>query len=173
MSSRTQQLDVPLQEWANANVPAEELIWGNGYWQQIMFVRDKVLQLFCLSYEEYKKLSQDGLRVISTHTSKSVLLPVYKIALPDGTEFTLRYNFHNWKISVNSPTPVEYDFMDLFDPNEDINPVYCEGFLDNNVYGPYVNNTGAFTIELYDDYSVWTFFYLYTRNVLNIQANRA
>lgn len=173
MSPRTKLLNVPLQEWANANVPAEELIWGNGYWQQIMFVRDKVLQLFCPSYEDYKKLAQDGLRVISIHTSKSVLLPVYEIALPDGTEFTLRYNFHDWKISVNSPTPVEYDFMDLFDPNEDIDSVYCEGFPSSRVYGSYANNTGEFTIALYDDYSVWTFFYLYTRKVLNIQANHA
>ena len=31
-------MEKDLQEWANENKPAENLIWKDGYWEQIIFV---------------------------------------------------------------------------------------------------------------------------------------
>ncbi len=157
-----------LQEWANENKPADDLIYKNGYWDQIMFVRDVVtpLLLWGGNYDEYKALEQNT-RVISTHRSKSVILPVFLIEMPDGTRFTLRYNFYNWKVSVDSPKDVEADFLGLFDQNAQVHPVYCEGFDPKWVYGAYATNKRQFTIELpAGNYHLFTFFWIFAKKIL-------
>lgn len=42
-----------LQEWANANKPKENLIYKEGYWDQIIFTRDNVLGVLSRNYEEF------------------------------------------------------------------------------------------------------------------------
>jgi hypothetical protein len=140
-----------LQEWALSNIPADNLIYKKGYWEQIMFVRDRISYL----------LPKSTIEVISTHTSKSVLLPVYKI-LWNGFTFIMRDNFHDWKISIESPYSLKgkIDFLNLFDKNKDINAVYCEGFPRELVFPPFSKNDENFTIELYDDYGVYTLFWI-------------
>lgn len=163
----TQTTGTALQEWANDNQPAENLIYKDGYWNQIIFVRDAITGVLAKSYTEYQEI-QSKLQVISEHTSKSVRLPVFRIELPDGTAFIMRYNFHNWKVSVNSPKDVEADFMDLFDPEARIHDVYCEGFPKNMVYGPYSKNKRQFTLELAPgEHRVFTFFWILAHRALN------
>ena len=155
-----------LQEWANTHQPAEDLIWKEGYWDQIVFVRDKIAELLAMTYDDYEMIRANT-KVISEHTSKSVLLPVFRVDLADGTAFTMRYNFHDWKVSVESPQNVEADFMDLFNPNKRIHEIYCEGFANNLVYGPYAENKRRFTIELPPGkYYIFTFFYIFAYQVL-------
>jgi hypothetical protein len=155
-----------LQEWANAHPPAENLIYKGGYWDQIIFVRDTISQLLSKSYEEYKTI-QAGIKVISHHTSKSVCLPVYSLELADGTKFTMRYNFYDWKVSVSSVDEVNADFMNLFDPSERIHECYCEGFPSELVYGSYNENKRQFTIELPpSNYQLFTFFWVFAHKVL-------
>lgn len=155
-----------LQEWANTHQPAENLIYKDGYWKQIIFVRDKIAGLLATTYEEYKAI-QANMKVVSMHTSKSVRLPVFRVELADDTTFTMRYNFYDWKVSVNSPHDVEADFMGLFDPNRRINSVYCEGFPEELVYGPYTENKRQFTIELpADNYHLFIFFWIFAHQVL-------
>lgn len=172
MTTSVDLLNVPLQEWANDHDPRDtNLSFKDGYWHQIMFVRDKIVGLFTTEYEDYKRFLENNVRVISTHLSKSVILPVYRITLNDGTEFTLRYNFYNWKVSVSSPRPVDIDFGDLFNPyNErDILAVYCEGFPEDTVFGCYASNKQQFTVEIATNNILWTFFWLYTRLALGIE----
>jgi len=151
---------VKLQEWAKANEPSKEMVYESGYWNQIILVRDMIARLLVPSFEEYEKLE---VSVISTHTSKSILLPVYYIHLDNGIAITMRYNFHNWKVSINSPKKVYIDFMKLFDPEEerDISGVYCEGFPAENVFGCYAKNKSQFTVELQSSYILYTFFWIF------------
>jgi len=146
-----------LQEWANENKPSETLNYKNGYWTQIMFVRDALPPLLFKSYEEGKNHLPV---VISTHTSKSVKLPVFQIQLPNGLTITMRYNFHDWKLSIKSPTEVDADFMELFNPTEAHSSCYFEGFPSELVYGAYAENKAQFSISLWDDYQVFTFFWI-------------
>ena len=155
-----------LQDWANAYEPAESLIFKKGYWDQIVFVRDRISGALARGYREFERISESSIGVISTHTSKSVRLPVFRIRLADGTEFTLRYNFHDWKVSVNSPCDVEADFMGLFDENERIPEYNCEGFPNESVYGPYGKNKRQFTIELGDEHDLYMFFRIFAYQVL-------
>lgn len=156
-----------LEAWANAHQPDEKLIYKDGYWDQIIFVRDTLAGLLAATYEEYEALQANGITVISSHTSKSVCLPVFNIRLADGTAFTLRYNFHNWKVSVDSSRNVDADFMGLFDPVLQIHSVYCEGFPKELVYGPYAESKRQFTVELSaGNNHVFMFFWIFAYHVL-------
>jgi len=88
-----------LQDWAKNNEPNDKLRFKNGFWPRVIFVRDIISYILFKDHEHQ-------VTVISTHTSKSVRLPVYQIQLPNGLIFTMRYNFHNWKISVDSPKEI-------------------------------------------------------------------
>lgn len=83
--------------------------------------------------------------VISTHVSKSVLLPVVSLAREDlGLQVVLRNNWYNWKMSVVSREPITADFTGLFietpppEPEytgDDLAPVYFEGFPSDLIFG--------------------------------------
>jgi len=160
-------LPVQLQEWANAHEPSKGLIFAPGYWKQIIFIRDNISEVLATSFGEYREIGEK-IQVISTHTSKSVLLPVFRIELNDGTFFILRYNFYSWKVSVNSPRDIEVDFLGLFDPEDEssIMDFYCEGFPKDLVYGPYAKNKRQFTVEIYNDFRLFAFFWLFAYQVL-------
>lgn len=154
---KREEKEVPLQDWAIAHKPADTLIYKDGYWYQIAFVRDTLVRVF--SEQEAASVT-----VVSNHRSKSVCLPVFRIKLTDGTVFTMRNNFYDWKVSVSSPRDIEGNFADLFDPNKEIAGVYCEGFPSDSIYGSYAKDKRRFTIELHsDNYHIFTFFWLIAR----------
>lgn len=156
----------PLQDWAEAHKPSETMFYKDGYWDQIIFVRDDVPNALARSFEEYRAL-KSSVVVIGEHTSKSVRLPVFRVMLADGTAFTMRCNFHDWKISVESSRDVDANFMGIFDPNLRISDVYCEGFPEELVYGPYAENKRRFTAELSRcNHSVFTFLWIFAHQVL-------
>ena len=66
----------------------------------------------------------------------------------EGIQFYLRYNFHNWKVSVLSERPIEVDFEDCF-KDEDCNSCYFEGFDSKWVHGSYYDNPKKFSVELH------------------------
>lgn len=155
-----------LQEWALAHEPSETLIYKRGYWEQIVFVRDWIPEVLAKTYEEYEAI-MSNMKAISTHTSKSVLLPVFRVELADGTVFTMRYNFYDWKMSVDSPRDVDADFMGLFNPDATFSSCYCEGFPEECVYGSYAKNKRRFTIELAPgEHRIFAFFWIFSHQVL-------
>ena len=128
-------LPVDVTAWIRVNNPDEKLSYAKGLGDQVCFVRDTICEMLSSTYEEWR----DNLPlVISTHYSKSVKLPVFQINLEKyGIEMILRCNFYDWKISVKSDKPLDFDFMGLFNPTEEISYLYCEGFPKDNVYGSY------------------------------------
>ncbi len=151
-------LPVGVTAWIRVNKPDERLIYGSGLGEQVCFVRDVICELLSSSYKEWEDIEPV---VISTHRSKSVELPVFLIELKKyGFEMVLRYNFYDWKISVKSDKPLNFDYMGLFDPTLRIPSIYCEGFPESKVYGCYNENHSEFTIELNDKYQVYTFMFL-------------
>lgn len=160
------QESTPLQEWANAHEPGKDLSYRDEYWSQIIFVRDKVAGLLAKTYEEFERI-QANIKVISTHTSKSVCLPVFYVELEDGTKFTMRDNFYNWKVSISSPRGVIIEYMGIFDPNAISLDTFCEGFPKEMVYGAYADNKRQFTIDLPSgNYHLFTFFWIFAHQVL-------
>lgn len=162
----TREMGIQLQEWANTHQPQGDLIYKDGYWDQIVFIRDKIAGLLAKTYEEYEAI-QANTRVISSHTSKSVRLPVFQVELTNGVALTMRCNFYDWKVSVSSPRDVKADFMGLFNPKDRINRTYCEGFPGELVYGSYFENKRQFTFELPPgNYHLFTFFWIFAHQVL-------
>ena len=161
---------VDVTAWAKVNRPRETLIYKKEQENQICFVRDILsdrLIFADMAWDEH-----DEPMVISHHYSKSVKLPVFQIIREDlGLEFVLRCNIYDWKISVKSEKPLNYDFMGLFDPKKVINGRFCEGFPEDKVYGSYEQNHSQFTIEIGSEYNVYAFFFL-LRNYLGIENDQ-
>lgn len=151
-------LPVDATTWVRVNSPNDKMIYKQGFSDQVVFVRDIINQLF---YNNYEELEANPVLVINTHTSKSIKLPVYKIKLKKyNLSMIIRNNFHNWKISVDSEKEINVDFMELFKEYETINPIYCEGFKEEQVFHSFKENKKQFTIEIHDRNRLFTFMYL-------------
>ena len=141
-------MKIQLQKWLKDNQPKDEMLWKGSAEDQFYFMNHMIIAAFPLKDEQDFKNFRTNLSVISTHTSKSIALPVYEI-LWNGFRFILRDNFYDWKVSVDCPIPVFINFekFGLFNPNIKIESVYCEGFDKSWVYGSYAGNTKQFTVE--------------------------
>lgn len=159
-------LPVDVTAWIRVNKPDENLIYAKGLGDQVCFVRDRLCHLLRSTYEEWR---DNPPQVISTHYSKSVKLPVFQINLEKyGIEMVLRYNFYDWKISIKSDKSLDFDYMGLFNPTEEISYLYCEGFPRDKVYGSYEQSHSQFTIEIGSHYDLYTFIFL-LKNYLGIK----
>jgi hypothetical protein len=163
-----------LQAWFVANKPAENLIYGKGLATQVMFVRDELQQLVGqdLKFTAFQKMYIA--RVISTHTSKSVKLPVYLLQRPDlGLHLILRDNYHDWKLSVISDNPISEDFSGLFHTTPPIEPEYTgnelapcyfDGFPEGTTFGYYESgDKRQWSAMLGSDYAVYMTVFLIMR----------
>ena len=150
-------LPVDVTAWMRVNKPNPALIYANFLGDQVTFVRD----ILFISLLSPGKLNFNQPLVISTHYSKSVKLPVYQINLEKyGIKIVLRYNFYNWKVSVKSEKPLNFDFMGIFNPYKEISPIYCEGFPNDKIYGSFEKNPAQFTVEFISNYDLYTFIFL-------------
>lgn len=134
-----------LQEWAHKHVPSDDMLWKGGFGRQVLFLRDYVTHLVGsgLYWEDRGEIVD----VISTHRSKSILLPVCEYTRKDlGLRIVLRNNFYDWKLSVVSERPVIADFAGLFHTTppvapdytgDDLRACYFEGFPESLVFGYY------------------------------------
>lgn len=89
-----------LDEWAISNAPDESKSFHRSYWQQIVFVRDRLYPLMAsmLGYDRYEAQKLRP-RLHGTHVSKSIKLPVFRIDL-GGMTFKIRCNLHDWCVVV-------------------------------------------------------------------------
>ena len=160
--SYSKRLPIDLLTWCRVNEPSDNMIYKQGYWDQIIFIRDDINGLFYdYSDSGYEEYNANPVLVINTHMSKSILLPVYKINLKKhNLSMIIRNNFYNWKVSVISEKEIDVDFMGLFKKNKNIHSVYCEGFEKNQVFGCFKNNKKQFTVEIDDRNRLFTFMYL-------------
>lgn len=146
-----------LQEWADEHKPEDNLIWKDGYWDQICFVRDELGWLFRSGGE------RAPVKVVSSHMSKSITLPVFEIVW-QGITIRLRYNFFNWVVSVGVDEMLSWGisdkFRDLFDREAVVNPLYAEGFKSEWVYPSYSESRRNFTVMLRSRYEIYTFCWL-------------
>lgn len=157
----------PLQEWMEENLIGanETLIYKKAGIDQAVFFRDMIHPLLVRGVDpdaRYRARRENPVRVVSTHRSKSVLLPVYQIRNDDVT-LTARANFHDWKVSVETERPVPDLFHGLFVKDERVPAVYCEGFHPDWVYGSFNERDGSpsrFTVELGFQHPLWAFTYL-------------
>ena len=135
----------------------EKLIYKKAAENQAIFVRDD-LALNMLKSRAF---------IVSTHMSKSCLLPVYYIKMMNGVKVIMRGNFYDWKLSIK--LPYKYNGTNLIPEDCISNHVteggkyskipdcYLEGFKEEwawDAYNPSDVPT-KFTIECPDMYRVY------------------
>lgn len=158
---------VPLQDFISDNLigQKDDLIFKTAGLDQACFVRDKIHWLFAQGPDgdaRYQWKKRHPVRVISTHRSKSVVLPVYEIAVPDEVVVVMRGNFYDWKVSVTSERSYPDLFHDLIRRDQEISAVYCEGFKTEWVHGSFNNDRRSYTVEIPTEQMLWTFCWLLT-----------
>jgi len=163
----------PLQAWISEQLVPDEMLWKGAWGHQVQFVRDSLVPLVAvgLDYEDHQNVAW----VISTHRSKSIDLPVYRLERPDlGLTLILRNNFYNWKLSVISTQPIGADFSGLFHTSPPIDPkytgdplhrVYFEGFPEDLIFGYYEANKQQFSAEIQSDEVLYTALFLLMRQL--------
>lgn len=162
-------MNQPLQSWISANIPDEKMLWKKSWSDQVCFVRDKIPTFLVhgmetMNRDERNKQYQtirENITVISTHTSKSILLPVYCIKA-NGDTFIIRNNFYDWKVSVetNDIHKMDWQKLGIIRNNEtQVHPVYCEGFKPEWVYKPYADDKWKYTIEINSRFKLKMFFW--------------
>lgn len=168
-----------LDDWWLDNTPDEKLIYKDGLRRQCIFIRDQIMtRLFidiCTDIRKFKNFSEQRSKiyetfhpfVISSHTSKSVKLPVFELDLERiGLKIILRDNFYDWCISVESENEVDCDFIGIINPKD---KGYFEGFPKERIYEPYYakTNNKNFSVVLRDEYDVYMFMYILRNWAIN------
>lgn len=159
-------LPVDVTTWIRVNKPDENLTYKDGLGDQVCFVRDTIMRdiFYSSIFGKYEREAYEKFQpmVISTHMSKSVLLPVVLMNIEKyNIKIILRYNFYDWKIFIISKDEINCDFKGLFiEKDKPINTIYCEGFPKDLVFDRYCDNKKQFTIEINDKYRLYTFMYL-------------
>lgn len=166
---------IPLQEWYGAwldeNAETQLLFVskdsrGDVSLPQVHFVRDSLARLVWgdRKYEDIplcpspRDDCRESAWVIGEHRSKSVRLPVFSFERPDlGVQVVLRYNFHDWNVSVVSERPVEMDLSGYgaeFDsesrkkyvPKGYWGYLFFQGFPDEFMLGPHELDPRRFSL---------------------------
>jgi hypothetical protein len=164
---------------------------GEANLAQVHFVRDDLAGLLWADVPYDRRATspprddcKETAYVIGEHTSKSVRLPVYSLERPDlGLQVVLRYNFHDWNLSVLSETPVTTDLRGFEldyarKEDRDRHPSgfrapgtwgYCffQGFPHEVQFGPFSENPKKFSLCIDSAYQVYTFLWLLMRERRN------
>lgn len=150
---------------AAADTIPEAMYYRKAAADQVLFVRDRLPAVWANSSEEYDAHS-DGCatRVVGTHRSKSIELPVYGLEISRlGLRVVLRDNFYDWNLVVDSDRPVVIDPTRLFPPN-DLGSCFYQGFPAAWVEAtPYAQSQTRFACYLENAYALHTFFHLVAR----------
>ncbi len=85
---------INIKTWARAHQPSDEMLWKAAF-------ADQVYVFSVVEQAMYGFGPDVATTVLSTHTSKSIELPVVHVSLPMfGLEFLARNNSHDWNIAV-------------------------------------------------------------------------
>ena len=166
-----------LLEWMRSTPDIEDkMLWKKAAEQQMCFVRD-TLALSLLHVPVF---------VLSTHTSKSIKLPVYGMELRNGIEVIMRENFYGWVVSIKTPIGMELMLDPVSDRfygesrevsegqykhDADIPHCYCEGFSEDWVYPFYREGCRMCTVRIDSDYQLYTLLYM-LRDVPNLKKEK-
>jgi len=151
---------VTLDNWVRDSLmsQSDDLIYKDAANNQIGFVRWKLSGLLANrddhTIEEFKTL----FKVVSTHHSKSVELPVYYVDWKRGFTFVLRYNFYNWNVTIIDNRPSDTSPLKLpeyMHIDEQYGYCFVEGFPEEYIKGKYIENPRAFTFCCDHDHDLY------------------
>lgn len=129
---------IPWRQYCESYQVDDEMLWRDGAQHQL-----EMLGMI-------SKLSHGiQMHVVGEHTSKSIRLPVVQVELPrNATRVTIRDNFHDVCISVDSQFPIQdtLSFSSIF--NTKNKGGFFEGFPKGLVHGSYEENSQKFSLAV-------------------------
>lgn len=147
-----------LLEFIKENPIDNTMLWKESAKNQFRFVGGTLVELF-YNYKDIKN-PYEAILVPSSHTSKSIILPVYRIETLDLLIY-MRENFYGWVVTIQSKTglPLKLDTGLMPKTNETITPCYAEGFDESWVLPAYTEGCTGCTFRVCDDYKLYTLFW--------------
>ena len=140
-----------LLHWMRKQEIDDKMLYKNAAIKQECFLRDDVCS----------NLLHIHAFVVSTHTSKSIQLPVYYFMMRNGIKVVCRENFYGWMLSVKLPNDRPYEDIiskDLIECGYE-SDCYFEGFRKEWVFEGYKPNDKSqrnFSFGIYNDYKFYT-----------------
>jgi hypothetical protein len=149
------------------NWPDKKMYYYNATADQVCFVGDTLPKAWCDTIDEYRWANgNEGVQVIGLHTSKSCHLPVYGLDIPTlGVRAVLSYNFHQWTVSLELPRAVDLSMFKDRMTAEALSPIYCYGFSDSWVKGPYTPDALLFTVQMWSQHDIYAMFMFITHQL--------
>jgi len=149
---------IGLDVWRVVNKPKDSMKFNDAFYNHLWFI------------DELKYMLSQGCmlmkaNVVSTHMSKSITLPVIMFEKCQ-VKIYMRYNFHDWTVSVDSP--YDLDISDMLASSCHVENIYCQGFKDEWKFGNYDSSRSKFTLSLPSDYYMFTFIYLLNQAIAKV-----
>lgn len=150
-----------LKAWLDEHEPKDKMVYKNGFWHSIAFIRDRLFQFPFWDLADSSRSCT--LKVIGTHRSKSIILPVCKIEYVGRGlcndvyfEMIVSYNFYQYSVTIrcNYAIPDMVKSLKLFDTRESCS-CCLYGFNDEDYLGPYNRNQREFSCTVHDNYKMW------------------
>lgn len=152
-SRRTEQT---LREWIKEHPIDENMLWRESTSRQFDFFED--LAPVLAGYKAWQENLDSLLTVVSTHRSKSILLPVVRYQACDGNLIVLlRGNFYDYSATFFSKIPINCDFFKL-----PVGKISCgfEGFEASQIKDVYRPGCKEFSVQVGNKYQLWTICFL-------------
>lgn len=171
-----------LQNWALANVPSDNMIYKNTWWEHIVFIRDKILPMMfyddaCKNlgkksndWEKIEKYMSEHYSIVGTHTSKSVKLPVLLLNYK-GATIVFRYNFYDYEVTVIYDKDISLPKA-LF--NSYRQEFFYQGFPEKyKIHKNYKDSHKEFSVCIGNSYEFYTLMFLLRDNLDRLEAKRS
>ncbi|MBR3281214.1 MAG: hypothetical protein IKI57_05215 [Clostridia bacterium] len=155
-------LPVDAKAWVRINDDIGKVPQGESIGEQATFI-DHICWMMTTS-----QVTRNTPMVIALYQSSSGKKPIYQFEIKAvGIKVIIKAD-DSWLISIDSPKPLDYDFMELFDPYYKECPLTIHDIPKEYAYDSFAENKSKFTIEINTQYNVYTFFYL-LKHYLNIR----
>ena len=141
--------EASLHDWIDSHHPEKTLKFSGAFWNQFSFI-DNIFSRLIKTHE---------IKVISTHLSKSILLPVYKFQVK-GLEVVMRGNFHDWNLTFKVRNECKLDLNLILEPfGKAVSYYFHQGFPDEWVCSqPYKEGRKMFSMVVNNDYELYSLF---------------
>lgn len=155
-------LPVQMYAWFRAYYLCDECIPKNVL-EQRDFIVNRVIPLFDTSLVE----SRTEPLIVADHTITDVVYPVYFFEAKQlGLKMCLSSDFFYWYVSVKSTTPLDYNFMGIVPPHNQLHSNKCGAIPNMFLYEPHSQNKSTFSFFIKkDDYLLFTWFFLLSKYI--------
>ena len=149
-------LPVSLKAWYRVNNIDEGLTTGETIQEEVKCIFE-IEGMFTTNYK--RPIDAD---VIGTYIVCAVLKrPIYHISIEEyGLDLVLKKCSGNWRISIKSKIPIEFEYYELFDPKFKVYWYNEDDFPKESIYKSYDEDHCEFTIELNSNNMLFMYMYL-------------